>query len=68
MISINNDVCGCCGACVSVCPNNALMLIETEIKIDETKCRFECKICSTLCPLEAITVKKPEVKHVFTVE
>ncbi|HJJ48874.1 MAG TPA: 4Fe-4S binding protein [Methanocorpusculum sp.] len=54
MIRIRREVCGYCGACVSVCPNGALILIDTWLKLDEEKCMPSCKLCSRLCPLAAI--------------
>lgn len=54
MITIRRDVCGYCGACVSVCPRGALELIDAYLSVDETACKPKCKICHTICPLGAI--------------
>ncbi len=54
MIRIRRDVCGYCGACVSVCPRGALELIDAYLTVDETLCKDKCKICQMVCPLGAI--------------
>ena len=54
MINIHRDVCGYCGACVSVCPQGALELIDAYLTVDAETCKAKCKICSTVCPLGAI--------------
>ncbi len=54
MINIRRDVCGYCGACVSVCPQGSLELIDAYLTVDTETCKDKCKICSTVCPLGAI--------------
>lgn len=54
MITIRREVCGYCGACVSVCPGGALELIDAYLSVDSALCRPKCKLCSTVCPLGAI--------------
>ncbi|MGF7119360.1 4Fe-4S binding protein [Methanobacterium oryzae] len=44
--------CGCCGACVGVCPNNSLELTENRIIIENDKCN-DCGRCNIVCPLGA---------------
>ncbi|HJJ29086.1 MAG TPA: 4Fe-4S binding protein [Methanocorpusculum sp.] len=71
MIQIRREVCGYCGACVSVCPNGALTLIDTYLKIDEAKCAPACRLCARLCPLGAIAFEAPAAsaaKPLFVVE
>lgn len=46
------EKCGCCGACISVCPTGSLELTETVLFINEDKCD-DCKRCSIICPLGA---------------
>lgn len=46
------EKCGYCGACVSVCPNNSLELIESRVIIENNKCD-DCGRCSIVCPLGA---------------
>ena len=54
MIEVDRSKCAYCGACVGVCPVDALRLKETSIICDE-KC-INCGICGKACPLNAITV------------
>ncbi|HJK02954.1 MAG TPA: ferredoxin, partial [Methanocorpusculum sp.] len=41
-------------ACVSVCPQGSLELIDAYLTVDTETCKDKCKICSTVCPLGAI--------------
>ena len=56
MIDVNKSKCAYCGACVAVCPVDALRLKETVIVCDE-KCT-SCGICEKACPMKAITTLK----------
>ena len=47
-----NDCCGC-GACVNICPKNAISMQKDEYgydypRIDQSKC-IECKLCTKVC-------------------
>ncbi|XRO75347.1 4Fe-4S binding protein [Methanocaldococcus sp. 28A] len=53
MVKINHKKCGYCGACVGVCENLAINLMEYIIVIDEKKCN-NCKLCTIVCPLNAL--------------
>lgn len=55
MIWVNREKCGYCGACVGVCPNNALELMETYIVIGKN-CD-ECKLCVKMCPIGALEAR-----------
>jgi len=35
MIHINEELCIYCGACVAVCPENIIDLVDTHLKIDQ---------------------------------
>jgi len=54
VITVNRYRCGYCGACVSVCPADALDLVETFIEVGE-KCSG-CGICARICPMGALTL------------
>ncbi len=58
MIKVNRHKCGYCGACVSVCPMDALDLVETFIEVDD-KCN-NCSICTKICPMGALELKNEE--------
>ena len=57
MIKIDKTKCIYCGGCTSVCPVNALELMETYIEVDQTKC-IKCGSCVKFCPVGAITLEK----------
>ena len=52
-ISINQELCDGCGACVEACPNSAICLFAGKAKIDDLLCTT-CETCYSLCPVEAI--------------
>lgn len=56
MLNIRRDICGYCGACVSVCPEGALELIDAYLTVEDT-C-ITCGICEKICPLGALEVIK----------
>lgn len=55
MITINLERCNGCGACLEVCPDGAIYLIEGKAVVDEALCQ-ECEACVAVCPTEAIEV------------
>jgi ferredoxin len=52
MLKIHREICGYCGACVSVCPQGALELIDAYLTVD-TSCT-DCHLCVKVCPLGAL--------------
>ncbi len=56
MWSIDNKKCLRCGACVGVCPVNALNLTEHGVNVND-KCTL-CATCEKVCPVKAIKVEK----------
>jgi ferredoxin len=59
MIKVRREVCGYCGACVSVCPEGALELIDAYLSVDYNNCK-NCNICVKVCPLGALEVADEE--------
>ncbi len=55
-VNVNRYKCGYCGACVGVCPEDALELVETWIEVDKN-CTG-CGICAKICPVGALVVVK----------
>ena len=55
LITIHAGRCDGCGACLEVCPNGALYLLEGIAVVDEALCR-ECETCVTVCPTGAIEI------------
>jgi ferredoxin len=58
VIHVNRYRCGYCGACVSVCPKDALDLVETYIEVGD-KCN-DCGICTRVCPMGALELVENE--------
>ncbi len=52
-MKINKDLCDICGTCVAVCPADAIIVSEFEVKIDNKKCT-NCLNCLKVCPAKAI--------------
>lgn len=48
--------CSRCGACIAICPYNAITLEENEIQVNEIYCRG-CGACASVCKNNAITVR-----------
>ncbi|MBS3815436.1 MAG: 4Fe-4S binding protein [Hadesarchaea archaeon] len=57
-IHLDEDSCIECGACVSICPTDALKLDDDfSLILDEDKCVY-CKACVPACPVRALNVRK----------
>ena len=50
---VDADLCTGCGACIDVCPMEAIFMEDGIAKIDEEKCS-NCRVCEDECPVEAI--------------
>ena len=53
---IDKAKCIGCGACVSICPVEAISMVNGKVVIDPKKC-ISCGTCSAVCPVSA-----PEAK------
>jgi len=53
VITIRAESCDGCGACLEVCSNGALYLIEGKAVVDGALCS-DCELCITACPAKAI--------------
>jgi digeranylgeranylglycerophospholipid reductase len=53
LISVDGKRCCYCGACVSVCPVDALDLQETHLVVSE-QC-IDCHVCLSACPMGALS-------------
>jgi len=62
MIKIDRYNCRYCGACVSVCPSDAIELVGTWIRIDDEKCN-PCKVCVNICPVGALEQEPEKVSE-----
>jgi ferredoxin len=52
---VNKEKCTGCGACVDVCPVEAIVLENGKAKVDADKC-VDCGQCVEACPVEAIRI------------
>jgi len=52
-ILVDKEKCNGCGLCVSICPVQAISLIQNKASIDQNKCN-ECLLCMDECPAYAI--------------
>ncbi|MBU0497473.1 MAG: 4Fe-4S binding protein [Candidatus Thermoplasmatota archaeon] len=53
-VTIDKKTCTACGACVEVCPVDAISLKE-KAEVDEDTC-IDCGACVDECPVEAISL------------
>jgi NAD-dependent dihydropyrimidine dehydrogenase PreA subunit len=53
MIRIDEARCDLCGACVGVCPVDAMELTELKLQIDPETC-IDCDLCVIVCPFNAL--------------
>ncbi len=60
-IILDEDSCLECGACVSLCPTDALQLTKDfSIELNEEKCVY-CDACVPACPVKALSLKKKKL-------
>lgn len=53
MVKVDSDECTGCENCVSVCPVEAISMVDGKAVIDQDKCT-QCGVCIGECPVEAI--------------
>jgi NAD-dependent dihydropyrimidine dehydrogenase PreA subunit len=61
LIKVDLARCNGCGACVAVCPEGALYLVDDKVMVDASLCR-ECEACVVACPVEAIAITAEEAR------
>ncbi len=49
------EKCTGCGACVDVCPSEALSVEDDKIVVNDEAC-IDCGICVDECPVEALSM------------
>lgn len=58
------EACIRCGACVKLCPAQAMRIENSRIRIDDEKC-IRCYCCHELCPVHAIGLKRSLLARAF---
>jgi len=53
-VNIDKETCIGCGACVDVCPVQALSMVDDKAVCDEDAC-IDCGACISVCPVSAIS-------------
>lgn len=53
MIAVSDEKCDLCGACVGICPVDAMELTENKLKISDETC-INCDLCVIVCPFDAL--------------
>jgi ferredoxin len=53
-VKIDKEACIGCGACVDVCPVNALSMVDGKAECDDNAC-IDCGACIATCPVQAIS-------------
>ena len=54
MIQINQYVCDLCGACIGVCPVDAIAIEFQALIFDHVVC-IDCRNCVKVCPVRALS-------------
>lgn len=62
MITINQEQCIGCGACIKDCPGNALTL--TEGKASSIRDCIHCGHCVAICPVKAVSIPEYDMEDV----
>jgi Fe-S-cluster-containing hydrogenase component 2 len=50
---VRKERCLACGGCISVCPQDAILMVTSKALIDKDHCN-SCSICVKTCPIGAI--------------
>jgi len=51
---VDRKICLACGGCISVCPQDALLMDGGRAFVKDEKC-ISCAICIRICPIGAIS-------------
>lgn len=52
--TVNHHRCLACGGCISVCPQDAILMQASKAVVHQEKC-ISCGICIKTCPIGAIS-------------
>jgi ferredoxin len=62
MLAVDYDHCSYCGACVAVCPPDAIVLHDATLLIEAATCTL-CERCIPACPTGALTLTNQEAAN-----
>jgi len=62
---IDHNICTNCGKCISYCRFEAISIVDEIVCVSETSCDG-CKLCTHVCPVEAITMKPSNKSRWYT--
>ncbi len=57
---VDSTRCTGCGACLQVCPSDAIRLVNDCAQIDAARCN-DCRACVEVCPSDAIITAVPAI-------
>ena len=52
---VDDDLCYGCGACIALCPTNALDLVDRLAVVEQSDCTL-CEFCIPSCPVFALSI------------
>jgi ferredoxin len=58
-LGIDAWLCHACGACVGICPTNALFLFDMTLRVNDELCS-QCGQCVKTCPVGALSIQIEE--------
>ena len=61
IIQVDQELCAGCGACVEVCSEGAIHVLENRVMIDDSLCT-QCEACIEACVNDAISAS-PDPEH-----
>ena len=56
-LTIDAWLCHACGACVGICPTNALFLFDLTLRVNQDRCS-QCGTCARACPVGALSLRE----------
>ena len=54
---VDDDLCYGCGACVALCPTNALSMKGLLAIVEQSQCTY-CELCIPSCPVDALMIEQ----------
>ena len=53
---VEEDLCYGCGACIGLCPTNALSMKGLLAIVEQLQCTY-CELCIPSCPVDALKIE-----------